>query len=94
MEVARVVSFEGVSNERVEEMRQEMSHMTPPEGMPNAAGLVLHDPESETSVVIMIFQSEDDYARADRILDAMPASDTPGTRTSVKKYNLAARYEH
>jgi hypothetical protein len=29
MEVARVVSFEGVGKERVEEMRREMSDMTP-----------------------------------------------------------------
>jgi len=94
MEVARVVSFEGVGKERVEEMRREMSDMTPPGGMPSAQGLVLHDPDSETSVVVMIFQSEDDYQRAHGILDAMPASDTPGKRTSVKKYNVAARYEH
>ena len=92
MEVARVVTFEGVSNERVEEMRREMSEGEPPEGMPSAQGFVLHDPDTETSLVIMIFQSEDDYQRAHEILDAMPAGDTPGRRTSVKKYDLAVRY--
>ena len=94
MEVARVVSFEGVSSERVEDMRREMSDPQPPDGMPSAQGLVLHDPESETSLVIMVFQGEDDYRRADEILDAMPPSDTPGKRTAVKKYDVAARYEH
>ena len=93
MEIARVVTFEGVTNERAEEMQREMTDGEPIEGLPSAQGLVLHDPDSETSLVVMIFQSEDDYARADAILDAMPASDTPGRRTSVKKYNLAARYE-
>jgi hypothetical protein len=93
MEVARVVTFEGVSNERVEEMRREMSEGEAPEGMPTAQGLVLHDPDTETSLVIMIFKSEEDYQRAHEILDAMPAADTPGRRTSVKKYDLAARYE-
>ena len=92
MEVARVVTFEGVSNERVEEMRREMSEGEAPEGMPSAQGFVLHDPDTETSLVIMIFQSEDDYQRAHEILDAMPAGDTPGTRTSVKKYDLAVRF--
>ena len=92
MEVARVVTFEGVSNERVEEMRREMSEGEAPEGMPSAQGFVLHDPDTESSLVIMIFQSEDDYHRAHEILDAMPAGDTPGTRTSVKKYDLAVRF--
>jgi hypothetical protein len=92
MEVARVVTFEGVSNERVEEMRREMSEGEAPEGMPSAQGFVLHDPDTESSLVIMIFQSEDDYQRAHEILDAMPAGDTPGTRTSVKKYDLAVRF--
>jgi hypothetical protein len=54
---------------------------------------VLHDPDTETSLVIMIFKSDEDYQRAHEILDAMPAADTPGRRTSVKKYDLAARYE-
>jgi hypothetical protein len=94
MEVARVVSFEGVSNERIEEMSRDLSEMEPLEGMPSAQGLVLHDPDSEVSLVILVFQSEDDYRRADEILDALPASDTPGRRTAVKKYNVAARYEH
>lgn len=53
--------------------------------------IVLHDPEAEQSLVIVIFETEDDYKRGDEILNAMPAGDTPGRRTSVKKYNVAAR---
>jgi hypothetical protein len=32
-----------------------------------------------------------DYQRGDEILGAMPAGDTPGRRTSVKKYSVGVR---
>jgi hypothetical protein len=92
MAVARVVAFDGVTAQRIEELRRDMSEDERPEGMPSTEALVLHDPESEKSLVVLIFETEDDYARAHEILDAMPASDTPGTRTSVQKYNVAHRY--
>jgi hypothetical protein len=53
--------------------------------------IALHDPEAEQSLVIVIFETEDDYRRGDEVLSAMPAGDTPGRRTSVTKYNVAAR---
>jgi hypothetical protein len=52
---------------------------------------VLHDPEAEKSLVIIIFETEDDYRRGDEILNAMPAGDTPGQRTSVSRYDVATR---
>ena len=94
MAVARVVTFDGVSKERVEEMRREMEGGQPPEGMPPAELLVLHDADAEQSVVIIVFDSEDDYRKGDEILNAMPASDTPGTRTSVTKYDVAMRMKN
>ena len=93
MALARVVSFEGVSSERMEQLTRDMSEGERPEGMPSTEALVLHDPGSEKSLVILIFESDDDYARAHEILDAMPASDTPGTRASVQKYDVAHRYK-
>jgi hypothetical protein len=53
--------------------------------------VVLHKPECEKSLVILFFESEDDYRRGDEVLSAMPAGDTPGQRTSVTKYEVAAR---
>jgi hypothetical protein len=91
MALARVVSFEGVSKDRMEEMDREMRDGQPPEGFPPAELVVLHDPEAETSLAIVIFETEDDYKRGDEILNAMPAGDTPGQRTSVTKYNVATR---
>jgi hypothetical protein len=91
MALARVVTFEGVSKDRMDEMDREMQGGEPPEGFPPAEVVVLHDPDAETSLAIVIFDSEDDYKRGDEILDAMPAGDTPGKRTSVTKYNVATR---
>jgi hypothetical protein len=72
-------------------MDREMQDGQPPEGFPPAELVVLHDPEAEKSLVIVIFETEDDYKRGDEILNAMPAGDTPGQRTSVTKYNVASR---
>lgn len=91
MALARVVTFDGVSKERMDEMDREMRDGEPPEGFPPSELVVLHDPDAEKSLVIVFFDNEDDYARGDAILDAMPSGDTPGSRTSVTKYNVATR---
>src|SRR2546429_7518810 len=91
MAVARVVTFEGVSKDRMNEMNREMEDGQPPEGFPSSELIVLHDPEAEKSLVIVFFDSEDDYRKGDEILSAMPAGDTPGQRTLVTKYNVATR---
>jgi hypothetical protein len=91
MPVARVVTFEGVSKERMDEMNREMSEGQPPEGFPATEVLALHDPEAEKSLVVLFFETDDDYRKGDEVLNAMPADDTPGRRTSVTKYNVATR---
>lgn len=91
MALARVVTFDGVSKERMEEMEKEMSGGEPPEGFPSSEMVVLHDPDAAKSLVMIIFENEDDYRKGDEILEAMPAGDTPGQRTSVTKYNVAMR---
>ena len=91
MPFARVVSFDGVSAERIAEMQGEMENSDQPDDVPAKELIVLHDPEAEKSIVILFFETEDDYARGDAALSAMPASDTPGQRTSVGKYDVAFR---
>ena len=91
MAVARVVTFDGVSKERMDEMKQEMEDGGRPDEIPAAEVVVLHDPDARRSVVILFFDSEDDYTRGDEALNAMPAGDTPGQRTSVAKYEVASR---
>jgi hypothetical protein len=91
MALARVVTFEGVSKDRVEQMKSEMSGQERPDDVPASELLMLHDPESERSLVVVFFENEDDYRRGDQALSAMPAGDTPGQRTSVAKYDVAIR---
>jgi hypothetical protein len=91
MPLARVVSFDGVDSDRMAEMQREMEGGERPDNVPAKEILVLHDPEAEKSLVVVFFETEDDYRRGDEALNAMPASDTPGQRTSVAKYEVAFR---
>jgi hypothetical protein len=61
MAVARVVTFDGVSKDRMEKMDREMREGQPPEGFPATEVVVLHDPEAEKSLVIVFFETEEDY---------------------------------
>ena len=91
MALARVVSFDGVSAQRMEEMKKQITEGERPDEIPATEILVLHDPEGERSLAILFFANDDDYARGDAALNAMPAADTPGSRTSVTKYDVAVR---
>lgn len=91
MAFARVVAFDGVSKERMEETKKEMEDGGRPDEIPATEIVVLHDAEAEKSLVILFFDSEDDYRRGDEALNAMPAGDTPGQRASVTKYEVASR---
>ena len=93
MALARVVSFDGVTQDRIQEMQSEMRDSEPPEGLPAKEIVVLHDPDAEKSLVILFFDSEEDYRQGDETLNAMPAGDTPGQRSGVAKYNVAVRMD-
>ena len=90
MALARVVTFEGVDKDRIDQLRSEMSGERP-EGLPASEIIVLHDADAEKSLVVVFFDSEEDYKQGDDALNAMPAGDTPGRRTSVTKYDVAIR---
>jgi hypothetical protein len=91
MALARVVSFEGVSASHMEDLKRRMSESDQPDDIPASEVIVLHDPEGDRSIAIVMFETEEDYRRGDAALDAMPAGDTPGQRTSVAKYQVAIR---
>ena len=90
MALARVVSFDGVDEDRVEEMKQRMNEDRP-DDIPATEVVLLHDGDAQKAVVVLFFDNEDDYNRADATLSAMPAGETPGQRTSVGKYEVAVR---
>jgi hypothetical protein len=91
MPLARVVTFDGVDKQRMDEMKREMQEGGRPDDVPATEIIVLHDPEAAKSLVILFFESDEDYEQGDAALNAMPAGDTPGQRTSVTKYEVASR---
>ena len=91
MALARVVTFDGVTSDRMNQMRQEMQDGQPPEGLEPQELIILHDPEAEKSIAIVFFEDEEKYRRGDEILGGMDTSDTPGQRTSVGRYDVAMR---
>jgi hypothetical protein len=91
MAVARVVSFDGVNSERMQEMKARMDEGGRPDDVPATEILVLHDPDGEKSLVVLFFDNEADYQQGDAALNAMDAGDTPGSRTGVKRYDVVSR---
>lgn len=91
MALARVVSFTGVDSNRMDEMKNEIEGQEPPEGLNPSDIMILHDPDSQESLAVLVFDNEDDYRSGDAILNAMPSDETPGQRTAVRKYNVALR---
>src|SRR5437879_337165 len=90
MALARVVSFEGVSQERIAELSRTIEAGEQPEGLNASEMLLLHDSDGQQSLAILFFDTEEDYQKGHEILDAMDTGDTPGSRTGVTRYNVAA----
>ena len=91
MALARAVTFEGVDSQRMAELSKEIENDPRPDEIPATEILMLHDEAADTSLVVLFFENEDDYARGDAALNAMTPGDTPGRRTSVTKYTVAGR---
>jgi hypothetical protein len=91
MALARVVTFEGVDSDRMEQMKQEIGQGERPDDLPATEILILHDAGNNQAMAILFFDNDDDYRRGDATLNAMPAGDTPGRRTSVSRYEVAIR---
>ena len=91
MALARVVSFEGVDEERLREVGRRLEAEELPDGLSVKEITVLHDRDGQRSLVIQLFETEDDYRQGEEILSAMPAGETPGRRSSVAKYEVTAR---
>ena len=91
MAYARAVTFEGVDRNRIDQLKQQLESDERAEDIPASEIVLLYDAEAEKSLVIVFFETEDDYRRGDAALNAMDPGDTPGQRTSVTKYEVAVR---
>ena len=91
---ARVVRFSGVTPEHADKIASDInSGDGPPPGVPAKAVKMIYDANSQTSVVVVFFDSEEDMKAGGEALSAMDNSDTPGTRESVNTGEVKAEME-
>ncbi len=91
---ARVATFESDAakvDDAIEMVRGEVESGDTPAGLEGARMLMLVNRETGRGLGITLFESEEAMRRGDEALNAMPAGDTPGRRTSVTKYDVAVR---
>jgi hypothetical protein len=91
MPLARVVSFDGVTSDRMATLKSEIEGGEQPEGLNATEMLLLHDSGADQALAILFFETDEDYRKGDEVLSAMSSDDTPGTRTGVTKYDVALR---
>ena len=80
----RVVRFTGVDQERVDSLMSDIEGRDgPPEGVPSTGVKFLYDADQGTMVVLQSYDTAEDMETGAKVLNAMDAADTPGTRDSV-----------
>ena len=82
---ARVVRFTDVDTSQIDRIKNDVENNDPPEGMPPTKLQIVVDESQGTAAVIQTYESEADMQKADEVMNAMDASETPGTRASVDK---------
>jgi hypothetical protein len=87
---ARVATWEGADPSRMEENLDRMRQGGPPEGLTASGALILADREKGKTLVVILFDSEEDMRKGDEVLNAMtpPVEGGMGSRTSVELYEV------
>jgi len=90
----RVVRFTDVNAERLEGLLARIKESDgPPPGVPSTGLTILFDEAQGTAVVLQYFATADDMDAGAKVMSAMDASETPGTRTSVDACELKLKLE-
>lgn len=80
----RVVRFTDVSAERMEGLLARIKESDgPPPGVPSTGLTMLFDEGQGSAVVLQSFATSEDMEAGAKVMAAMDASETPGTRASV-----------
>jgi len=89
---ARVARWEGLDQESIRQFADMInSSEGPPEGVPSSGILVLSDGENGRSLVIGLFDTEDDLRTGDAALRAMDRPpDVKGSISSIEFYDVTA----
>jgi hypothetical protein len=85
----RVVRFTDVSAERLEGLLARIKESDgPPPGVPSTGLTILFDEAQGSAVVLQYFATAEDMDAGAKVMAAMDASETPGTRASVDACEL------
>jgi hypothetical protein len=85
----RVVRFTDVNAERLDGLLATIRESEgPPPGVPATGLRILFDEAQGTAVVLQEFATAEDMDAGGKVMAAMDASDTPGTRASVDSCEL------
>ena len=89
---ARVARWEGMDEESIRRFADMInSSEGPPEGVPSSGILVLSDSENGRSLVVGLFDSEDDLRTGDAALRAMDRPpEAKGSIASIEFYEVTA----
>jgi hypothetical protein len=88
---ARVARWEGSSAESQQKVSEMInSSEGPPEGVPSSGIMVLNDPDAGRSLVIALFESEEDLRTGDQALRNMDRPpESAGEVSSIEMYEVA-----
>jgi hypothetical protein len=90
----RVVRFTDVSADRLEGLLARIKESNgPPPGVPSTGLRILFDEAQATAVVLQYFATAEDMDAGAKVMGAMDASETPGTRASVDACELKLELE-
>jgi hypothetical protein len=90
----RVVRFTDVSADRLEGLLTRIKESGgPPPGVPSTGLKLLFDEAQGTAVVLQYFATAEDMDTGAKVMAAMDASETPGTRASVDACELKLELE-
>lgn len=87
---ARVSRWEGMDEEAIRKFADMINSADgPPEGVPSSGIMVLADPDSGRSLVIGLFDTEEDLRKGDAALRAMDRpADARGDVSSIEFYEV------
>jgi hypothetical protein len=87
---ARAVRFTGVTQERIDSIRERVDEQGgPPPGVDSVGMQLLFDESQGTAIFIGFFETEEKMRDASAVLEQMDESDTPGTRASADQCEVA-----
>jgi hypothetical protein len=90
----RVVRFTDVTADRLEGLLARIKESGgPPPGVPSTGLKLLFDEAQGTAVVLQYFATAEDMDAGAKVMGAMDASETPGTRASVDACELKLELE-